>query len=361
MFDRKSLLLLRSRSTILDFAVIVAVVIVAETVGLIPASAVGLGLAIMLFLREQIGGAVVRRKLYGNEMFSKQVRLPEEMAVLEQRGDRIVIFELQGSLFFGTTDQLYSALEPELKNKDRVYFILDMRRVQSVDVTAAHMLENIEHILRERGGFLIFSHLPLNVPTGQHLEDYFDQVGLVRAERRVRTFGHRDEALEWVEDNILGEASLERVHEQPLDLRDIELFKARTDETLAALAACMETGSYKAGQTIFARGDAGDSLFLIRRGTVRIMLPLSGRTPYHLATFSRGDFFGEMAFLDRETRSADAVAVGDTEVFVLSRARFDGLAQQHQQLALSLLESLARVLAARMRHTDREISALQDS
>lgn len=361
MFDRKSLHLLRSRSTILDFAVIVAVVIVAETVGLIPASAVGLGLAILLFLREQIGGSVVRRMVYGNEMFSRQVRLPEEMAVLERRGERTVIFELQGSLFFGTADQLYTALEPELKNKARSYFILDMRRVQSVDVTAAHMLENIEHILRERGGYLLFSHLPLNVPTGQDLSEFFDQVGLVRGERRVRTFGHRDEALEWAEEQILGEAALERADELPLDLHEIELFKARTEETIAALAGCMETRAFKAGETIFTRGDDSDMLYLIRRGTVRIMLPLSGRTPYHLATFRRGDFFGEMAFLDSDRRSADAVAVGDTEVFMLSRARFDELALQHKKLAVNLLESLARALASRLRHTDREICALQDS
>ncbi|HTK94058.1 MAG TPA: SulP family inorganic anion transporter, partial [Terriglobales bacterium] len=255
MFDRNSLHLLRSKSTILDFAVIVAVIIVAETVGLIPASAVGLGLAVMLFLREQIGGSVVRRKVYGNEMFSKQARLPEEMAVLEKRGERTVIFELQGSLFFGTADQLYTALEPELKNAIRHYIILDMRRVQSVDVTAAHMLENIEHILRERGGYLIFSHLPLNVPTGQDMENYFDQVGLKRAERRVMTFGHRDEALEWVEDDILQDALLEKVTEQPLDLHEIELLKGRKEETLNALSACMEARSYKAGEKIFSRGE----------------------------------------------------------------------------------------------------------
>jgi SulP family sulfate permease len=336
-------------------------VVVAETVGLIPASVVGLGLAILLFLREQIGGSVVRRKVYGNEMFSKQVRLPEEMAVLEKRGDRTVIFELQGSLFFGTADQLYTEVEPELKNKARGYIILDMRRVQSVDVTAVHMLETIEHILRDRGGYLILSHLPLNVPTGQDLNDFFDQVGLVRAERRVMTFGHRDEALEWVEDHILRDAALERPDEQPLDLHEIELFKARKEETLAALAGCMETRAYKAGEMIFSRGDAGDTLYLIRRGTVRIMLPLSGRTPYHLATFRRGDFFGEMAFLDSDIRSADAIAITETEVFALSRARFDLFAEEHKKLAVNLLESLARTLAMRLRHTDREICALQDS
>jgi SulP family sulfate permease len=359
MFDRSSLHLLRSRTTILDFFVILAVVVVAETVGLIPASAVGLGLAIMLFLREQIGGSIVRRKVYGNEMFSRQVRLPEEMAILEQHGDRTVIFELQGSLFFGTADQLYTALEPELKT--RTYVILDMRRVQSVDVTAAHMLENIARILYERGGYLIFSHLPLVVPTGQDMETYFGQVGLVREDRRVQTFGHRDEALEWVENRILGEESLARAAEKPLALEEIELFRQRKEDTLAALAGCMVQRTYKMGEVIFTRGDGGDELFLIRRGTVRIMLPLNGRTPYHLATFSRGDFFGEMAFLDANKRSADAVAFSDADVFVLSRARFDELAKDHKKLAVNLLESLAKALAMRLRHTDREIAALQDS
>jgi sulfate permease, SulP family len=128
MFDRNSLHLLRSRSTILDFMVIAAVVLVAETVSLIAASAVGVGLAIMLFLREQVGGNVVLRKTYGNQMFSKKVRLQDEMDILQKRGDCSVIFELQGSLFFGTTDQLLTALEPELKT--RTYILLDMRRVQ---------------------------------------------------------------------------------------------------------------------------------------------------------------------------------------------------------------------------------------
>ena len=114
MFDRHSLYLLRSRSTILDFVVIVTVVVVAEAVSLIAASGVGVALAILLFLREQIRDSVVRRKSYGNERFSKQMRLPEEMAILEKRGERTAIFELQGSLFFGTTDQLYTALEPGL-------------------------------------------------------------------------------------------------------------------------------------------------------------------------------------------------------------------------------------------------------
>ena len=296
MFDRTSLHLLRSRATILDFAVIVAVVVVALTVSLIAASGIGIALAIALFIREQIRGSIVHGKAYGNQIHSKRVRLPDEMAILESRGDQTAIFKLQGSLFFGTTDQLYTSLEPELKT--RTYIILDMRRVQSVDFTAVHMLEQIEAILHERGATLIFSHLPDQIPSGQDMRQYFDQVGLVKSERDVRIFSELDEALEWIEERLIEEQHLERMLEKPLELREIDVFLGRKESTLAALEACMEKRTYKAGEKIFSQGDAGDELFLIRRGAVRIVLPLGNKQSHHLATFGRGDFFGEMAFLD---------------------------------------------------------------
>jgi SulP family sulfate permease len=357
MFDVHSLQLLRQRSTVLDFVVIVAVIAVAETVSLIAASGVGVGLAILLFIREQIGGHVVRRKSLGNQTFSKQMRLPAEMAILESRGDQTAIFELQGSLFFGTTDQLYTALESDLKT--RTYIILDMRRVQSVDVTAAHVLELIEDVLTERKAFMIFSQLPQNVATGQDMRQYFDEVGLVRKEHQVRAFSELDAALEWVENRILEEARLERVAEKPLELGEIELFRNRKPETLAAFEGCMDKRSYKAGEKIFARGEAGDELLMVRRGSVRIMLPLDDKQSHHLATFGRGDFIGEMTFLDGAARSADAVAFTDTDLYALSRKRFDVLASEHKKLAINLFEGLARMLAIRMRFTNSELRLLQ--
>ena len=357
MFDRDSLHLLQSRTTVLDFVVILAVVVTALTVSLIAASGVGIALAIMLFIREQIRGSIVRSKAYGNQMFSKRVRLPDEMAILEKRGDATAIFELQGSLFFGTTDQLYTTLEPELKT--RSYIVLDMRRVQSVDLTAVHMLEQIQGMLAERNALLIFSHLPANVPSGQDMRKYFDQVGLVRTERKVQTFGELDEALEWIEERLIEEEHLERLQEKPLELREIDVFLGRKESTLAALESCMDKRSYKAGEKIFARGDAGDEMFLIRRGAVRIVLPLTESQGHHLATFGRGNFFGEMAFLDPAPRSADAVALTDTDLFVLSRTRFDTLAEEHKKLAIGLVLSVARVLAIRLRYADAELHALQ--
>jgi SulP family sulfate permease len=61
-----------------------------------------------------VGSTIIRNKLDGKQRFSKRARLGHEMDLLEQRGDQTVMLELQGSLFFGTKDQLYTALEPEL-------------------------------------------------------------------------------------------------------------------------------------------------------------------------------------------------------------------------------------------------------
>ncbi|HUJ41130.1 MAG TPA: SulP family inorganic anion transporter [Candidatus Acidoferrales bacterium] len=358
MCDRESLNLLRSPTTLLDFGVIVVVVVVAQSVSLMAASALGVGLAVLLFLRELIGGSVVRSRMLGSEVFSRRQRLPEEIATLERCGERTVIFQLQGSLFFGTADQLYTALEPDLKT--RTYIVLDMRRVQSVDVTAARVLEQIEDILAERQAFLFFCHFTRKLSTGQDLARYFKRVGIVRAERTARIFDTRDDALLWIENRILAEELPPQPPEALLELREMALFAERKPETIAALEACMELASYKAGETIFSRKDPGERLLLIRRGLVRIEIPVGDSMLYHVSTFGRGDYIGEISFLDRKRRSAHAVAVTDTDLYILSRDRFDALAEEHKKIAMQLMEAVASTLATRLRRANKQIRALQE-
>ena len=356
MFDLSSLRLLRSRATVLDFAVIVAVVVVAETVSLIAASAVGVGLAILLFIRAQVGGSVVHRQMLGSQAHSKQVRLPNEAAVLERDGVQTVILELQGSLFFGTADQLHNVLEPHLKT--RRFVVLDMRRVGSVDVTAAHILELAGDMLREHGGHLLFSALPQNMPGGVDAQRLLGDLGFYQ-QLGARAFGELDAALEWVEDQILAAAGLGLRSPAPLALADFDVFRGRSADTLAALTACIETRAYAGGAHIFTAGETTDELFLIRRGAVRIVLYGSDGIEHHLATFRRGTLFGEMAFLDRAPRSANAIAERETELFVLSRDKFDQLAAEHHRLGLAVLDGIAHALALRLRRADQDLQALQ--
>ena len=139
------------------------------------------------------------------------------------------------------------------------------------------------------------------------------------------------------------------------------MFSGRKEQTLAELEAGMEKRALKSGEHAFSQGEIGDELFLIRKGSVRIVLPVAEGQAHHIATFGRGDFFGEMAFLDRNSRSAHAVAEVDTELYVLSRAKFDEITAAHRKLAIQLLEGLARTLADRLRYTNMELRTLQAS
>ena len=93
---------------------------------------------------------------------------------------------------------------------------------------------------------------------------------------------------------------------------------------------------------------------------MHILLPLDWGKRHHLATFCRGEFFGEMAFLDTGRRSADAEAAADTELFALSRATFDALAGHDAALGTGMFERLARGIAQRLRVTDTELRALEE-
>ncbi|MEK7743558.1 MAG: cyclic nucleotide-binding domain-containing protein, partial [Elusimicrobiota bacterium] len=360
MYDRKSFRLLRKRSTLFDFGVGATVIVTAVAADLIMAAGVGLGMSILLFIRDQIRGHVIRRKAYGNRVFSKQRRLPEETALLEERGDQTVVCELQGSLFFGTTDQLFTELEEDLKT--RKFVLLDMRRVVSVDFTAIHMLKQIEDHLHDRQGRLLLCSLPPSLPTGQDLAAYFSEVGLLKATRNVDVFDSIDDALEWVEDRLLAEAAPRRdTHESVLSLREVDLMRKFDEGMLEAMKGCLREASFKAGERVFAKGERGDELYLIRRGKVRILLPLEGGKTYHLATLAQGDFFGEVSFLDHDARSASAVASTPVEIYAFSRARFDELARSQPDMGVRVFARLARALALRLRQTDGELRALQES
>jgi len=361
MFDRSSLHLLKHKSTVLDFCVIVAVVVAAMWYDLMIAAGVGLVLAILLFIREQMRGSVIRRKVYGDRVSSRQHRLPQEKEALRERGRATTICELQGSLFFGTTDRLFTELEADLRTCR--YLILDLRRVQSVDFTAAHLLEQIEAMLTERQACLVFSNLPPTLPTGQDLEAFFGQMGLVKTSPNVKVFDSLDEALEWTEDRLLEEAGLRKDDsETPLALGQIELLRElEADHSLAVLQSCVEERSFAAGEMVFKQGDPGEELYLVRRGSVRVIIPLEHGRHLHLATFGRGSFFGDMAFLDPGPRSAEAVAERDTDLFVIRRPGFNQVVREHPLVGVKVFARLARVLAARLRHTDDELRVLQES
>jgi sulfate permease, SulP family len=358
MIDWHSLQLLKAKDTMLDFAVILIVVIVANTVSLIAASGVGVAMAIMLFLREQIHTTTIRRKSFGNTMFSSRVRGQRERDVLTETGSHTVIFELQGSLFFGTTDQLYTAIEPELNNAK--FVVLDFMRVQSMDMTAGHMIERIRNMLAERHAKLVLTRVPERLPSGRDLRSYVDHIGLL-SDSTAKIFDEFDEALEWIEDETLSLAGHAHVSHDGIPLGKFELFHGLNAQEIEALERCAQHHVYQEGDLVFSADSGGHELMLISRGEVKVSLPLANGKNIHLTTFSRGQFFGEMSFLDGRAHSADIYATRETELIAIDRKAFAIVAAGDPVMSISVMRAVALAIADRLRHANAELREMRQA
>lgn len=358
MIDIKSIKLLQTRKTVFDFFIIVAVAVSALWISLIAAAGIGLLLAVMLYIIQQIRVSVLYRQIDGAQIRSKIVRSPEEYTILEQKGCEFSVYELHGSLFFGTANQLYTMLKNDLQYKK--YIIMDMKRVQTVDLTAAHILLQIKDILHERDGYLLLCRLPHKLPTGDDMEEYFNHVGLLKHLSPIKVFDDLDDAIEWAEEKIIYEEHLAKHYETPLELADFDLFKGRKDTTIAEIEEAAVIRSYGKDEVIYRQGEGAGEIFLIRRGSVRLMLPYNDKSHVHLITLGRNNFFGEFSFLEGQPHYTDAVAASDVEVYCMTKEAFNQFSIHHKKAAFHFMQSLAIGLAERLRMARTELGAEYD-
>jgi signal transduction histidine kinase len=127
-------------------------------------------------------------------------------------------------------------------------------------------------------------------------------------------------------------------------------------EELAPEEYAAHIRSFRAGDVIFAAGDAGDGLYVIETGRVQISAVVNSGDPRPLASIGEGDFFGEMAVIDDSPRSATAVAETDTTTFYLSRGEMMEMLNRHPGLTLTLIREFSvRMRATNLRYLDEVI------
>ncbi len=351
--------MLKNKHTIFDFFVIISVVISSVYFDLITAAGVGIVMAIFLFLKEQMGMSVIRRKLFGNQMRSKKTRLKYQREALEKKGGQTLVLELQGQLFFGTTDQLYSRLESYFTTCK--YFIFDLRRIQSVDYTAANMLKKILARIKKQNGYLIFTSIPDALPNGQNVTHYLATLDLVEKDN-LKIFGNLGDALEWVEEEILLAEDLNDDGEgKILDLDEIEFFKGLSSEVINNFKSCIVEKVFEPNEFVFSAGDPGNEICFIRNGSVKIVLSMNEGKASHLFTIGMGGSFGESAFLDGDVRSASAIADKHLHLYMLSQDKLEKITSLYPETAGIFYKRLAILAVSRLRESTKELKALQEN
>jgi CRP-like cAMP-binding protein len=128
-------------------------------------------------------------------------------------------------------------------------------------------------------------------------------------------------------------------------LRRHAVFGELTRDQIKRLSAYAATRLVPADTTLFSKGDPGDALYAVCTGTVKITVPsVDGREAMFNLLHS-GEIFGEIALLDGQPRTADAVTMTDCELMVIERRDFMAFVHSEPKVALKLIE----LLCARLR------------
>jgi glutaminase len=294
---------------------------------------------------------IVRRSYRGGAVTSKRLRAGRERKVLDSTGYKILVYELQGGLYFATAEQLLRRIGADAAQA--AYIVLDCRRISRADLSALLLIRDMSRSLAEHGKKLILADL-----TSQIMVDWMSV--LEDSDPRDGCFKNVDMAIEHCEDRLIGEADPQALNsETEILLSAMDIFRQLTPEQVVRLAPYLERASYAAGDRIIKEGDAADRLYLLASGSAHVTVLLDdGKTNMRLAAFRPGVAFGEFALFDGGRRVANVVAETAATCYVLQFAKLKQLEKTEPELFYLILFALGRLLSDRLRRVTAEVRAL---
>ena len=153
-----------------------------------------------------------------------------------------------------------------------------------------------------------------------------------------------------------------------MEAKDIKLFKGLNESQIKKLLSYAKEIKIPAGEIIIQEGEKGSTLYILKEGTVEILKTVSLKIgestsrdrARRLARLRAEDgvFFGEMAFMGEEERSATVKAVTDCVVLTIEKGDFDKLAEEDCSLGFTVVKNIAEILSHRLKQANEDIAKL---
>jgi glutaminase len=305
-----------------------------------------------LFNAPVVAKAVIRSRYDAAQINSRRLRPPQVARLLQQQGDRLRVYELQGDLIFSTVEVVIRDILAS--GNSVVFVILDLKRVTSIDTIACHLLRQLLHTMAAQQRTLLFSHVDRTSPFASYI---LGQVG-PDTHPGPLLYADHDLALEWCEDQLLAQVLDVRQADTVLPLPEHQLCQGLSERDLHHLQSLLKPLTFHAGERIIQAGAAPDQVYLLVKGEVSVSIRLPTGRRKRLSTLSAGMTFGEMALIERSPRSADVTASTPVECYALSLDEFDHLEQVNPTLRATLLTNLLRHVSHLLRRLTQEVAVL---
>lgn len=316
----------RKRVTLIEYAVIVGIVATIGFIGLVQGVGLGLVAATVLFAIRYARTTPIRALTTVSDRRSSVQRNAHDEEALAELGQRVVLIELQGYLFFGTAEQVVRSVRRTLQARlgvERV--VIDLTRVIGMDSSAASSFDRLGRLAEAKGFEVIISG------------DGGGRLGRLPETLDNKLFDYEpdlDRALETIEEDLLERAGA----------ADQEMFDWSDVPSLSILP----------GEAIISEGDLGAGIFFLERGRASVDSPHGRR-----AVLLSGSVIGELSHLTGDPAMATVRCDVACIVRHMSPEWLATLTKADPTRALQVERLIAQRLAAKLNAANRTIRSLQ--
>jgi len=355
-----------------DFLIILIILFVIGVVGLLEGVAVGLVVAIILFILNYSQVNVVKYVLTGRNYRSNVERAAPYDWILNEEGEQLHIIKLQGYIFFGTAQKLFDQVKVRLDSSSQLslrYLIFDFRHVTGIDSSTLNGFEKMKQLCESREITLVFTEI------SRKLLALFEKEGFLKdAEDVVKIFPDLDHGVEWGEDQILNgkkkgtqetEGDIDeknrrdRIFESTYDalMKALEQ-QAVFEELLKDMAEYLEYRDVEKGNILIQQGEPVPGIFFIESGQVNARFENEEGKQLRLMKMGPGSLVGNQEIYSESHAIMTVVASRLSRIFLLSHEALKRLEASDPTTATKLHRFVAGYTGRRLVNLVNTVSAI---
>ena len=324
-----------------------------------PVAAVLAGVILSIFLiMIEMSKSLIRREYRANTIHSKAYRHETYMDLLCRHGKRIAVLELEGPIFFGSSDLLAAKIEA-LAADGVDWILLDLKRVSALDDSGARIIVRTITFMAGKNITIGMSSIREGTFIWQALRD----AGLTENQADKMFFRDADASLEYFEDCLLDDVGPKLMTEIEFQISSFKILQGLSPRQTEIFSSFLTCEQFSKQETVFQQGDKGNAIYFIVSGSADITLNITDDDGIlqkkRLQRQSAGTIFGEMALIDGRARSADVTAGENLTCFKMNLDRFKEMTVHHPDIAIQVLTGISASLSERIRLSNTMISELE--
>lgn len=339
------------RSPLSDLYIIAAIIATSHWLGFVPSVILGVLAAVVFFLYKYSQTNVIRYVASGASHQSRTTRNALHNDWLQKNGERIVIFGLQGYIFFGSAHSFQEKVMSATADSNRKaldYVILDFRHVTGIDTSVLQGFQKLHAQLLRKNITLIFTEL-----APKH-EAIMRKIGFLEITTAgIEQFDVFDEALEWCENQLLVTSDLPAYTSPSLTASLTGYIKDKKKTEI--MMKYFNRIALSPGTKIIQQNMVAYDLFFVESGRLSAYLEREYAPPIRLQTIVDDTMVGEIGFYLNQLRTATVIADKPSVVYRLSTDALAKMEKNHPAVAIELHRYIVEKTAMRVNHVFKSL------